>query len=94
MDLAFWRDFSILILVLFGFFFLVGSCLVLFLLLRFTNKARRVGGLRLQEAQARVDSVQQRVKSATGVLSRPMVAVAAFQAGVKAFFRALFRTKL
>lgn len=93
MDLAFWRDFSILILVLFGFFFLIGSCLVLFLLLRLMNKAQRVGGLKLQEAQARLNSVQQRVKSATGVLSRPMVAVVAFQAGAKAFFRTLFRTK-
>lgn len=94
MDLAFWRDFSLLILVLFGFFFLLGSCLVLFLLLRLTNKARRVGGAKLQQAQARVDGVQQRVKSATGVLSRPMIAVAAFQAGVKAFFSTLFRAKL
>lgn len=94
MDLAFWRDFSLLILVLFGFFFLIGSCLVLFLLLRLMNKARRMGGLKLQEAQARVNSVQQKVRSATGVLSRPMIAVAAFQAGVRTFFDTLFRAKL
>lgn len=94
MDLAFWRDLSLLILVLFGFFFLLASCLVLFLLLRLAHKARQVGGLKLQEAQAKVDGVRQKVKSATGVLSRPMIAVAAFQAGVKAFFSTLLRAKL